>query len=47
VLFRSGRLVEDGTFDDLLARQGLFARLHTIATSTSKFNVKLEEAGFA
>ena len=43
----NGRLVEDGTFDGLLARQGLFARLHAIATSTSRVNVKLEEAGFA
>ncbi len=42
-----GRLVEDGTFEELLARGGLFKRLHTIATSTSTRHLKMEEAGFA
>ncbi|MCE9616156.1 MAG: ABC transporter ATP-binding protein/permease [Lentisphaerae bacterium] len=42
-----GRLVEDGTFEDLLARRGLFHRLHSIATSTNAHTLKLEEAGFA
>lgn len=41
-----GRLVEDGTFDELLARRGLFHRLHSIATSTSTHALKIEAAGF-
>ena len=42
-----GRLVEDGSFDDLLAKQGVFHRLYTIATSTSTRRMKVAEAGFA
>ncbi len=42
-----GRLVEDGSFDALLERRGLFWRLHMIATSTSTHRLKLDEAGFA
>ena len=42
-----GRIVEDGTFAQLLERGGLFHRLYTIATSSSLMKVKLEEAGFA
>ncbi len=43
----SGRLVEDGTFEDLLAKGGIFHRLYTIATSTSTKRIKIQDAGFA
>ncbi len=43
----NGRLVEQGDYDALLAAGGLFAHLHTIATSTSTHRLKIEEAGFA
>jgi ABC-type multidrug transport system fused ATPase/permease subunit len=43
----NGRLVEDGTFEDLLAQGGVFHRLYTIATSTSTRRIKIKEAGFA
>lgn len=42
-----GRLVEEGTFDELLEQKGLFRHLYSIATSTSTKQYKLEEAGFA
>ncbi len=42
-----GELVEDGTFEQLLDRKGLFHHLHTIATSTSTRRIKMEDAGFA
>ncbi len=42
-----GRLAEEGTFDQLLAAGGLFARLHRIATSGTLREDRLEEAGFA
>lgn len=42
-----GRMVEQGTFDELLARGGHFARLYAIATSSSTQRIKFEEAGFA
>ena len=42
-----GRVAEQGTFDELLARGGHFARLYSIATATSTQRIKLEEAGFA
>ncbi|MFW6133157.1 MAG: ABC transporter ATP-binding protein, partial [Planctomycetota bacterium] len=47
LVFDDGRLVQDGGFDDLLAREGLFRHLYSIATSTSTRDVKLDEAGFA
>jgi ABC-type multidrug transport system fused ATPase/permease subunit len=47
VVLEQGRLAEQGTFDDLLARGGLFAHLHRIATSSSTHRLKIEEAGFA
>jgi ABC-type multidrug transport system fused ATPase/permease subunit len=43
----AGRIVEDGSYDELLARRGLFHRLHSIATSTSTHHIKIDEAGFA
>ena len=43
----SGRIVEDGTFEQLIAREGLFRHLYSIATSTSSHKLKIEEAGFA
>jgi len=43
----NGRLVEDGSFEELLDQQGVFHRLYTIATSSSARNIKLDEAGFA
>jgi vacuolar-type H+-ATPase subunit E/Vma4 len=42
-----GRIIGEGSFDSLLARNGLFARLDAIATSTSVEKSKIEEAGFA
>lgn len=42
-----GRIVEDGDFDSLLARHGLFAHLHGIATSAGVREARLAEAGFA
>lgn len=47
VVLDQGRVVEQGTFDELLDRGGLFARLYAIATSTSSQKLKLDEAGFA
>jgi len=35
------------SYEELLAQNGLFHRLHTIATSSSLRDLKLEEAGFA
>lgn len=37
----------NGHFDSLLAKNGLFARLDAISTSTSVEKSKIEEAGFA
>jgi len=42
-----GRIVEDGSYAELLARRGLFYYLHSIAQSTSTHDLKMEEAGFA
>jgi ABC-type multidrug transport system fused ATPase/permease subunit len=47
VVMDEGRVIEEGNYDALLAKRGLFARLHSIATSTSIEASKLEEAGFA
>lgn len=47
VVMDQGRVVEQGTFDELLGQGGHFARLYAIATSTSTKRLKLEEAGFA
>lgn len=47
VVMDQGRVVEQGDFDGLLKQGGHFARLYTIATSTSTHRIKLEEAGFA
>jgi len=47
VVMDQGQVVEQGTYDGLLASGGHFARLHAIATSTSTMRIKLEEAGFA
>mgnify|MGYP001564721229 CR=1 FL=1 len=41
-----GRVVEDGSFDSLLARDGLFAHLHRIATGANVREARLDEAGF-
>jgi len=46
VVMDEGRVMEEGRFDALLAKGGLFARLYSIATSTSVEKIKLEEAGF-
>ncbi len=42
-----GRLAEQGTFEALLAQDGLFRRLHTIATTGSAYGDRREEARFA
>jgi ABC-type multidrug transport system fused ATPase/permease subunit len=42
-----GRLVEDGTYQQLIARGGIFARLHAIATGGAETGTKLDHAGFA
>lgn len=47
VVMEQGQVVEQGTFDELLASVGHFARLYAIATSTSTQRIKFEEAGFA
>ncbi len=47
VVMDAGRVVEQGSYDELLAHSGLFSRLHTIAVSTSTRRLKLDEAGFA
>ena len=47
VVMDEGRVMEEGTYTTLLAKNGLFARLHSIATSTTIEKTKLEEAGFA
>ena len=41
-----GRLVEEGDFATLLAHDGLFRRLHSIATSSNQPSAKLADAGF-
>jgi len=46
VVMDQGQVVEQGTFDELLALEGHFARLHAIATSTSTKRLKIQEAGF-
>ncbi|MCL1856941.1 MAG: ABC transporter ATP-binding protein/permease [Kiritimatiellaeota bacterium] len=46
ILMDQGRVAEEGTYDELLAKGGLFSRLHSIAVSTSTHRIKLEEAGF-
>ena len=40
-----GRVVEDGAFDALLAQQGLFHRLYTIATSHNLKSLELDPLG--
>lgn len=47
LVMEEGHLAEDGTFQELLDRRGLFRRLHDIATSGSAQTDRLEEAGFA
>jgi subfamily B ATP-binding cassette protein MsbA len=47
VVMDQGRMMEQGTFDELLGRSGHFSRLYAIATSTSTQRIKFEEAGFA
>jgi ABC-type multidrug transport system fused ATPase/permease subunit len=47
VVMDDGRVMEEGTYDALLAKEGVFARLHAIATSATIEGTKLEEAGFA
>ncbi|MCE5327240.1 MAG: ABC transporter ATP-binding protein/permease [Planctomycetaceae bacterium] len=47
LVFDAGRLVEDGNYKGLMACRGLFHHLHTVATSTSGRQFKIEEAGFA
>jgi len=42
-----GRLVEEGNYESLLAQDGVFRRLHTIATSGSLTGGRKREAGFA
>ncbi len=42
-----GRLAEDGSYEQLMARKGLFYKLHEIATSTGGYAARIEEAGFA
>ncbi|NBB95256.1 MAG: ATP-binding cassette domain-containing protein [Planctomycetes bacterium] len=42
-----GRIVEDGSYKELVRQKGLFYKLHTIATSTSTRQIKLSDAGFA
>jgi len=47
LVFDAGRLVEDGSFDDLMAAGKMFHRFYSIATSSSSKSLKIEEAGFA
>jgi ABC-type multidrug transport system fused ATPase/permease subunit len=47
VVMDQGRVMEQGDFDSLLKQGGHFAKLYSIATSTSTHRIKLEEAGFA
>jgi len=47
VVMDAGRVVEQGSYDELMARGGFFSRLHAIAVSTSTRRLKLDEAGFA
>ena len=42
-----GRLVEDGTFENLLAQRRLFHYLYTMATSTNSQNISFDAASFA
>lgn len=46
VVLDRGRLVEAGTCEALLARGGLFHRLHTIAMSEGERDRRMQEAGF-
>lgn len=47
VVLDHGQVVEQGTYEELLASGGHFAHLHAIATSTSTHRLKIEEGGFA
>ena len=40
-----GRLVEDGSFDELLAKRGLFYRLHALATSHNLKSLDVDRLG--
>jgi len=42
-----GRLVEEGSFDQLMAKQGLFHHLYDMATSGQSHGAKIQQAGFA
>ena len=46
VVMDQGRVVEQGSFGELLERNGCFARLYAIATSTSTQRIKLDDTGF-
>lgn len=47
LVFDQGRLEEEGTFEQLLDKKGLFRHLHDVATSPVSVQTKLKEAGFA
>ncbi len=47
VVMDAGRVVETGTYDELLAARGLFFRLHEIATAGTQRERRISEAGFA
>ena len=47
LVFDGGQVGQDGEFDELVARKGLFRYLYSIATSTSSRDTKIDEAGFA
>ncbi len=42
-----GQVVEQGSFDELLARDGFFAHLYNLATATDNQQSKIAAAGFA
>jgi ABC-type multidrug transport system fused ATPase/permease subunit len=42
-----GRLVEEGTFDELLACQGVFHHLYRLATTEDSLQHRMDQAGFA
>ncbi len=47
IVMDKGKLVEQGSFDGLLAADGLFKHLHDIATSMESRRSRVDHAGFA